>query len=177
MCVCYSFLLGSVGQKTTPRPSVPPCKLLFKGVLFQGENLTFSKQKQSFFLASFLEPIHYAKIKMEVEHALQLLVSSVWNKTNESNSLLLLKVPAIKSFDDHCTDKLNENSGYYLTDVVSTDSWKSVCFPSDDNLYSPHTFLPQHLLDTCCPTAVSYLSKSQTWGKNNHINHPSIAEK
>lgn len=56
----------------------------------------------------------------------ELLVSTAWNKANQSNSLLLVKVPAMKSFDDHCTDKLNENGAYYLPDVVSTDSWKSV---------------------------------------------------
>lgn len=48
---------------------------------------------------------------MQVEHATYMLVSTARNKANQSNSLLLLKVPAIESFDNHCTDRLNENSG------------------------------------------------------------------
>ena len=32
----------------------------------------------------------------------------------------------MKSFDEHCTGKLNENRAYYLSDVVSTDLWKRV---------------------------------------------------
>lgn len=64
------------------------------------------------------------------------------------------------SYYDHCTDALNENGEYYVSEVVSTDSQKSICFLSGGNLHSPHTFLPEALLDSCCPRAISHLSKS-----------------
>lgn len=153
-CVRYFFLLRSIGWKTTPRPSVPLCKVLCESMLFKKGNVTFWQIETTIFLNNFSRTkFHHGKRKMKVEHAPQLSVNTVWNKANQSNNLLLLKVPAIKSFDDHCTDKLNKCC---TLPIWRSEHWlleKHLYFLSGDTLHSPHTFLPQHFPAVLQPPA------------------------
>lgn len=95
--LCVLLILARKQRvENNPQTFCSTTQTYLKVCSFKGKTWLFGKTKTVFPNKFPTTTFHCAKRKVKVE----LLVRTVWNKANQSNSLLLLKVPAMKSFDD-----------------------------------------------------------------------------